>query len=286
MEENIVTLWFGLSTVEEKSWLWQLKFPLLIVIDAKKLLNEYLLSTSLPLLQNPTGPERPHQDTTATSDLDVSPWVKIRFGEWAFIGFRDFPFFLTCQIWKLHENCLCIFLQEGCGESCSQGSPGVPGMAGAKGEKGDDGKPGVTPLDSCDRVRVDVSCWLSISRIIAVVTNGTVDSLVVVLWQMQNGNPSFCIVFKFAWHDVRSYQSDMMPAVITYSRLLPVFGETSERAGDTSSGQSRSFLDSKDMHTFTQTHVHISWCFMYLPYRVTDPAREHPEFQDHLDHQE
>lgn len=29
-------------------------------------------------------------------------------------------------------------------------------MAGAKGEKGDDGKPGVTPLDSCDRVRVDV----------------------------------------------------------------------------------------------------------------------------------
>lgn len=48
-----------------------------------------------------------------------------------------------------------VFLQANCGgEGCSQGLPGVPGMAGAKEEKGDSGKPGVTPMDSCDRVRL------------------------------------------------------------------------------------------------------------------------------------
>lgn len=57
---------------------------------------------------------------------------------------------LLCKNW--HKNC-CVALQEDCGEGCSQGLPGVPGMAGAKGEKGDIGKPGITPLDSCDKVR-------------------------------------------------------------------------------------------------------------------------------------
>jgi len=51
--------------------------------------------------------------------------------------------------------CVCSTTQEGCKDGdCSQGSPGVPGTAGAKGEKGDQGKPGVTPLDSCDQVRL------------------------------------------------------------------------------------------------------------------------------------
>lgn len=53
------------------------------------------------------------------------------------------------------ETHLRIFLQANCGsEGCSQGLPGVPGMAGGKEEKGDGGKPGVTPMDSCDRVRL------------------------------------------------------------------------------------------------------------------------------------
>lgn len=48
-----------------------------------------------------------------------------------------------------------VLLQGNCGgEGCSQGLPGVPGMAGGKEEKGDSGKPGVTPMDSCDRVRL------------------------------------------------------------------------------------------------------------------------------------
>lgn len=51
-------------------------------------------------------------------------------------------------------NSTCVLLQGNCGgEGCSQGLPGVPGMAGGKEEKGDSGKPGVTPMDSCDRVR-------------------------------------------------------------------------------------------------------------------------------------
>lgn len=53
---------------------------------------------------------------------------------------------------------VCSITQEECEGGCSQGLPGVPGMSGAKGEKGDEGKPGVTQLDSCDRVRLDVSC--------------------------------------------------------------------------------------------------------------------------------
>lgn len=52
---------------------------------------------------------------------------------------------------------LCI-TQDDCEGGCSQGLPGVPGNAGAKGEKGDQGKPGATPLDSCDSVRLGVSC--------------------------------------------------------------------------------------------------------------------------------
>lgn len=62
------------------------------------------------------------------------------------------PLFFLCQF--LAYKLLCLFLQGGCGEGCSQGLPGVPGMSGAKGEKGDTGKPGVTPLDSCDMVRL------------------------------------------------------------------------------------------------------------------------------------
>lgn len=50
--------------------------------------------------------------------------------------------------------CVHSITQQDCGDNCSQGLPGVPGLAGAKGEKGDEGKPGVTTLDSCDRVRL------------------------------------------------------------------------------------------------------------------------------------
>lgn len=55
--------------------------------------------------------------------------------------------------------CTCVLVslcvtQDDCEGGCSQGLPGVPGMVGAKGEKGDQGRPGVTPLDSCDLVRL------------------------------------------------------------------------------------------------------------------------------------
>lgn len=102
-------------------------------------------------------------------------------------------------------------------------------------------------------------------------------------------NASFCIVFKFAWLDVRSYQSDMTPcqqsdlALITSSLVcFPVFGETAERAGDRTSGQLRSLSYSKGMYT----HVDISCYLMPLPHRVAEPSLEHPEFQECRDHQE
>lgn len=252
-------------------------------------------SISLPLLQNPTGPERPHQDTTAIVDLDVSRWVKIRFGEWPFIGLSDFPFFLTCQIWKLCKLLCAYFLRRAVVIAVPKVHRGCRAWLVLREKKEMMASPGSPPWTAVtgwewmfSRWNIfSVTWWLSVSRIIPIVTNGTVDLFVVVLWQMQNGNPLILhrIQVCMAWCEKLSVWQDASSDNL-FSCLLPVFGETSERAGHRSSGQSRSFLDSKDTHTFTQTHVHISWCFVYLPYRLTDPAREHPEFQDHLDHQE
>lgn len=125
-----------------------------------------------------------------------------------------------CDAKKKHnkKTVVCMFLQEGCGEGCSQGLPGVPGMAGAKGEKGEEGKPGVNPLDSCDRVRLwgtGSFCWNMFSFTWTMIihflgsyeTSLIVQSLCLSLCfdEMQNGSASFCIVFKFSWLDARSH---------------------------------------------------------------------------------
>lgn len=261
-------------------------------------MNINFILFSLPL------PVEPHWTTPATSRLCWRGWrckfmsEKCILGQMVFFYCTEWLSFLFAMPVFGMTTVVYVFLQGGCGEGCSQGLPGVPGTAGAKGEKGDTGKPGVTPLDSCDRVRLwGTGSFLSqrfqlpfmILHIQNHVTNSTVTVFVVVLWWMQNGNPSFCIVFKFAWLDVRSYHSDMIPcqqsdlALITSSLVcFPVFGETAERAGNRTSGQLRSLSYSKGMYTY----VDISWYLMSLPHRMAEPTLEHLVFQECRDHQE
>lgn len=113
---------------------------------------------------------------------------------------------------------VCVVLQGDCGEGCSQGLPGVPGMAGAKGEKGDIGKPGITPLDSCDKVRnwglLGFGAFLYHSPYAeSYVTPLIAQSLC--LWLRSDecivsGDPSLRVVLTFAWLDVRHYHADMI----------------------------------------------------------------------------
>lgn len=271
-------------------------FPLLIVIDAKQLLNEYWL------FHLPAHSAEPHWTRTATSrhhchsgfgcksmSQDTFWGMAVYWSQW-FSFLFDMPDLKTvCKLLcayflrravviavpKVHRGCRAwLVLRE---KKEMMASPGSPPWTAVTGWEW---------MFSCWDI-FSVTWWLSVSRIIPIVTNGTVDLFVVVLWQMQNGNPLILhrIQVCMAWCEKLSVWQDASSDNL-FSCLLPVFGETSERAGHRSSGQSRSFLDSKDTHTFTQTHVHISWCFVYLPYRLTDPAREHPEFQDHLDRQE
>lgn len=124
-------------------------------------MNINFISIFLPL------PVEPHWTTPAAARLywrgwwckftsekcifeNVVLWYPVNF-------FLYFPIILVNLIAMrklVQKQFLCVFLQGDCGEGCSQGLPGVPGTAGDKGEKGDIGKPGVTPLDSCDKVRL------------------------------------------------------------------------------------------------------------------------------------
>lgn len=67
--------------------------------------------------------------------------------------------------------------------------------------------------------------------------------------------------------------------------VLPVFGATAKRAGNTTSGQLRSALYSTNRHIDAIYDV-VSWHFVSLPHRIASTAEEHLEFQESLDHKE
>lgn len=199
---------------------------------------------------------------------------------------------------------VCATTQKDCGEGCSKGLPGVPGMAGAKGEKGDEGKPGVTQLDSCDRVRLgERDSFLAETFSASLHNSPTPESyqhhltcghwawccaLINAEWQALIVHwIHVCMagcVFLSVWHNI-------VPAVKPRCDnflccLFPVFRETAERTGDTSSGQLRLPSPPMHLHIHLKRHVNISSCLIYLPCRVTDPALDHLVFQERLDHLE
>lgn len=148
------------------------------------------------------------------------------------MGYSLFHLPFSCVSF-LTYNLLCVFLQGGCGEGCSQGLPGVPGMS--KGEKGDTGKPGVTPLDSCDLVRL----WGTGSFVLKHFQLPFVWNVAgncVHCWVLMNVK----VLHRLMWEDVSptwcctKSQTWLMTSSLVCS---PVFGETAESTGDTTSGQ-------------------------------------------------
>lgn len=149
--------------------------------------NFNLMSLGLP--QYTTGVHQLPQDSTEGTD-EVSScaksciWKNRRALNLNYQWFVHviFACCFFCYIFAL-VNSTYVLLQGNCGgEGCSQGLPGVPGMASGKEEKGDSGKPGVTPMDSCDRVRLYRGA-LRICRMMWNVTNRAK----CLLWSPQGG---------------------------------------------------------------------------------------------------
>lgn len=100
------------------------------------------------------------------------------------------------------------------------------------------------------------------------------------------------IVFRFAWLNVRSCQLNPVPcgavglgSANLSSFLLPVFGETAEIAGHTTSGQL--IVLSYFRGTYTDTVAHTVSCTVFpLLCRMDGATAEAPEFLECQGHVE
>lgn len=100
------------------------------------------------------------------------------------------------------------------------------------------------------------------------------------------------IVFRFAWLNVRSCQLNPVPcgavglgSANLSSFLLPVFGETAEIAGHTTSGQL--IVLSYFRGTYTDTVAHTVSCAVFpLLCRMDGATAEAPEFLECQGHVE
>ncbi len=145
----------------------------------------------------------------------------MHFEEWGFIALSDFPFFFLFQVlaWKplisVFSKYVCVFYNTGGlrWELFPRVARGARHgwCQGRKRRRGQDWHHSIGQLWQGET-------WRDWNLLVETFSASLRDSpypelyncVFVALWWIQNGSPSLCILFKFAWLDVRSYQSDMI----------------------------------------------------------------------------